>query len=237
VQLEGLVLGTDGTKADYCQILRSHKPTDTLTMNVLRWPTKEILEGQLNGRLLKVTGTYAGGTASQATATPGSKSTTQTVGDDSGVITMTIPANWQYDGSSWTDVWNIGSKTYNFTAQTLTASTNTKAYADGWTTPGLFIATSRDWGSIGGYVNLLEGVTKFYTECTPNGSKPYKDTTFEGQILLYKNCGVTKSLALVLSARPIKNPQSYLVLIEMKYTTQAELDLLDAILTTADVNP
>ena len=34
VQLEGLVLGTDGTKASYCQILRSHKPTDTLTMNI-----------------------------------------------------------------------------------------------------------------------------------------------------------------------------------------------------------
>jgi hypothetical protein len=55
--LENLDLATDGTMADYCDILRSHDPGDTLSVIVFRPGTGEILEGQLNGRELAVTGT------------------------------------------------------------------------------------------------------------------------------------------------------------------------------------
>ncbi len=57
-QLEGLVLATDGTMKDYCDVLRSHSPTDTLSMSVIRYGTGELLEGQLNGRELTVTGAF-----------------------------------------------------------------------------------------------------------------------------------------------------------------------------------
>jgi S1-C subfamily serine protease len=50
LQMEGLVLASDGTMKDYCDILRTHKPTDTLSVNVYRYSTGEMLEGQLNGR-------------------------------------------------------------------------------------------------------------------------------------------------------------------------------------------
>ena len=59
--LENLVLATDGTMSQYCDILRSHSPQDTLSIEVLRWPTGEILEGQLNGRDLAVSGVLSGG--------------------------------------------------------------------------------------------------------------------------------------------------------------------------------
>lgn len=54
--LENLDLATDSTMADYCDILRSHDAGDTLSVIVLRPGTGEILEGQLNGRELAVTG-------------------------------------------------------------------------------------------------------------------------------------------------------------------------------------
>ncbi len=57
-QLEGLVLATDGTMKDYCDVIRSHSPSDTLSMSVIRYATGELLEGQLNGRELTVTGTF-----------------------------------------------------------------------------------------------------------------------------------------------------------------------------------
>ena len=50
--LEGLVLATDGTMADYCDILRTHNPTDTMNVEVLRYNTQAVLAGQLNGREL-----------------------------------------------------------------------------------------------------------------------------------------------------------------------------------------
>ncbi len=71
--MENLVLATDGTMADYCDILRSHKPGDTLGVTVLRWPTQEVLEGQLNGRAMEVT-SAGGGSSSSGGETGGSTS-------------------------------------------------------------------------------------------------------------------------------------------------------------------
>lgn len=65
--MENLVLATDGTMADYCDILRSHGPTDTLSVEVLRWASGEILEGQLNGRELELAATFdTGGNANSS---------------------------------------------------------------------------------------------------------------------------------------------------------------------------
>lgn len=57
-QLEGLVLATDGTMKDYCDVIRSHDAADTMSMSVIRYATGEFLEGQLNGRELAVTGNF-----------------------------------------------------------------------------------------------------------------------------------------------------------------------------------
>lgn len=239
-QMEGLVLGTDGTMSDYCQILRSHQSSDTLSLTVLRWASKDVLEGQLNGRELKVTTTY-----SNTDQSSGDQSTTQqngqttgtiTVADNSNVITMDIPSDWEYDGSAWKNTWTIGSSSYDFTAQTLTASPNVDAYNNGWDTEGIFIATSKDWGNIGGYANLLEGVSHFYSECRPNGSRKYSGGVFEGMLQMYANCGSSKTNALVMAVRPVDNPQSYLVLIELKYANDQELNDVDTILGTANIN-
>jgi S1-C subfamily serine protease len=65
LQMEGLVLATDGTLKDYCSILRTHKPSDTLSVKVYRYSTGEILEGQLNGRTMVVT--QPGSTSAEST--------------------------------------------------------------------------------------------------------------------------------------------------------------------------
>ncbi len=233
-EMEGLVLGTDGTMADYCQILRSHQPSDTLSLSVIRWQTQEILEGQLNGRELAVTGTFGGG---EQASTEESADGTVVIADDSDVIAMYVPADWQYDGSPWQSTWTIGNVAYNFTAQMLTASPDMQLYNDSWDVMGISIATSKDWGDLGGYANLLEGVRSFYTDCRPNGSSKYNDGTYEGQVQMYEKCGGITSNVLVLAARPVVNPQSYLVLIQLQYRNDAELELLDAILSSSVIVP
>ena len=47
-RLEGLALSTDGTLADYCDVLRTHLPGDVLSIEVLRFGTGERLERKLN---------------------------------------------------------------------------------------------------------------------------------------------------------------------------------------------
>jgi S1-C subfamily serine protease len=60
-ELENLVLATDGTLSDYCDIIRSHGPDDTLSVEVLRLSEDQVLEGQLNGQTLEVTFQAEGG--------------------------------------------------------------------------------------------------------------------------------------------------------------------------------
>lgn len=76
-EMENLVLSTDGTMSQYCDILRSHESSDTLSLQVLRWANAEVLEGQINGRELEVV--YSGDVASDGTTTD---MTTGEVGSD-----------------------------------------------------------------------------------------------------------------------------------------------------------
>jgi S1-C subfamily serine protease len=70
--LEGLVLASDGTMADYCDILRSRDSSDTMTVEVARIAEDQVtfLEGQLNGRELEVIDTMAFEPAGEPTEQP-----------------------------------------------------------------------------------------------------------------------------------------------------------------------
>ncbi len=57
-QIEGEVLATDGTMKDYCDVLRSHQANDALSLDIIRFDTAEVLEGQLNGRELATAFTF-----------------------------------------------------------------------------------------------------------------------------------------------------------------------------------
>jgi len=74
VNMEGVPLAKDGTMSDYCDILRSHSPEDALAVNVLRFDTKEGLEGQINGNPLTQSFSFAAAaeSASQGKKTNGS---------------------------------------------------------------------------------------------------------------------------------------------------------------------
>jgi S1-C subfamily serine protease len=51
-EVEDILVATDGTMKDYCDILKSHDLNDELKVFVYRWETDELLEGALNGEKL-----------------------------------------------------------------------------------------------------------------------------------------------------------------------------------------
>jgi len=55
ISLDNLLMASDGTMADYCQVLRSHSADDVLNIRVLRRSNRQILAGQLNGNPLRST--------------------------------------------------------------------------------------------------------------------------------------------------------------------------------------
>ncbi len=59
--LEGIPIATDGTMSEYCDVLRTHTRTDTMSIEVLRYFDLEMYEGQLNGRELAFVGSLNAG--------------------------------------------------------------------------------------------------------------------------------------------------------------------------------
>jgi S1-C subfamily serine protease len=96
--LEGLILATDQTLSDYCDILRSHAPTDTMNVEVLRFASGEFLEGQLNGRELAVTGVLSSDEQSSGGDTQADTSGGDAVdtGSPSGMLNLNASASGDY---------------------------------------------------------------------------------------------------------------------------------------------
>ena len=232
-QIEGLVLATDGTMKDYCNILRSHKSSDTLSIKVLRFATQEILEGELNGRELKVTGTFGGSTSGGSSGGSATSATYTQVTDDSNSITMEIPSEWsQVDGSAWNSTWSG----QDFSVPSITASANLDNYNKGYDESGVFFAAGPEIAKIGGYVELLDGVKHWYTDaCKFDSRNDYSDDMYEGKYDVYKDCGSNKNLVWVLVLRPKVEQTAYLILMEVKITKDSDIDAIKHILATFQV--
>lgn len=234
-KLEGLVLATDGTMSDYCDILRSRSATDTLSLEVLRYSSQEVLEGQLNGRPLEQSFSFAQQLSEEANVTPVPSSGQPTGGyvtvlDDSGAIQVSIPVEWSMvDGQYWADEGTpIGAS--------ITASADMDAFNNGYDQSGLFFGVSDEIAKLGGYVQLLDVYRESYRQdCDLNGRYDYTDSAFEGKYDLYTRCLGSDGVLFVLTARPINNPTSMLVTVIVNIISDSDYDALDEILATFDV--
>jgi S1-C subfamily serine protease len=92
-KMENLVLATDGSMADYCDILRSHTAKDTLDLEVLRFATSEVLKGQLNGRELAVAATLDTSAQSSSSGSTGNDNSQAGNGTPSGTFNANASAS------------------------------------------------------------------------------------------------------------------------------------------------
>lgn len=232
--LEGLILASDGTMSDYCDILRSHSADDTLDIEVLRYGSGEVLTGQINGRELETalsfTDTIEGEIGDVAVEDTGTYSGYTSVQDDYGAIQMDIPVEWtDIDGGYWEDEGEpIGS--------TITAAADLDAYFNTWSESGVFYGVSDDLANLGGYVNLLDiRRDDLIDDCKYDDRYDYEDIVYRGKYDLFENCGESGNVYIVLTAVPKEDPQAFLVLLEMQIGKEVDFDVLDQILATFDV--
>jgi serine protease Do len=238
VRLEGLVLATDGTMADYCDILRTHNREDTLSIEVLRFATQEVLEGQLNGRELtqkfsfaqRVEGGSGGqsGGADDGTSESGSYSGYSMVTDNSGALTMAIPDEWNdVNGDAWTiDGQVVGG--------TISAAGDLAAFYETWSEPGVFFGASRVLAQTMNEQNMLDhDANDFSGDCNYEGRDQYQDAVYTGLYDYYTNCGGVGTSLIVLSAVP--ENRGFLILLQVQVVSQADLEALDNILSSFEV--
>jgi serine protease Do len=246
--IESFVLATDGTMKDYCDILQSHNANDTLGVQVYRYSTDELLEGQVNGRTLAVTQSNVlgttGTTGTTGTATGGYDETTGqytdyvTMQDDTSTIQLDIPTAWgDFDGSIWSADWGG----ISFDAPAIVATADFDLYNNTFNESGVFFTASDKLGEIGGFIQLLDGTKGWYEDrCTLDGrydygAGDYYDPLYEGKFDLWKKCDGTNAGVLVLAARPKVNPTAYLIIVEVRLVKDGDLDALYKILDSFQV--
>jgi len=220
--LENLYLATDGTMKDYCDVLRTHSPEDTLALQVLRWNTQEVLEGQLNGRALEVAYNLDSGDTSDtgtdtastfpANCSESTDSAYMTCVDDTVSIQVDVPNYWtDFNGGSWTfDDEVIG--------VAINAAPNLADFQVSYNVEGIFFGASNEFAKYGGYVQFLDYYTGTYSDnCTLDGRFDYNDGLYRGKYDQYSNCdGVGGFDAYVLSAVDIQDPTSKIILVEVQ---------------------
>ncbi len=136
--MEGLILGTDGTMSDYCDILRTKGSDAAMSVEVLRYATDEFLEGEINGDPLVQSFSFAqefdddvGGDAGTGPAT---YANFQTVTDDSGLISVSLPA-------AWSDTNGVANPSFG---PSIWAAPDLAGFQDTWGTPGIIIESNPD---------------------------------------------------------------------------------------------
>jgi serine protease Do len=232
--MEGLLLATDGTMADYCDILRTHNPDDTIAIEVLRYASEEYLEGQLNGRELETSFSFAeelgGEVEGEEGETVAKYDEYVLVQDDYGAIQVSVPAAWsEIDGSAWVDSGDI-------IGASITAAASLDNFNAYYSEPGVFFGATDDIAELGGYIQLLDVYRDWAREddCTFEYREDYEDPAFEGAFDVFSNCLDSEGVLVILSAKP-HSSTSPLVLVMVQIMSDADLDALDEILNTFDV--
>ena len=247
LSLEGLVLATDYTMSDYCDILRTHEPDDVLSIEVLRFSTGEILEGQLNGRPLEAFLSFLSeaepepSTPSSDTGQPPAAGPTPApaiagypsyylVTDDSGALVVTIPTAWSdIDGRAWAENnSNIGASIW--------AAPDIASFNSGWTTPGVKFNVTGNVSAVGGCSQMLNQYTpKYLAACERSESEDREDRGLQIKSNLYYGCGGRDTAVLLQCGVPINNPQSFLVWLQVTVVNDADIEAMSSILETFDI--
>jgi serine protease Do len=225
-KLENLSMAQDGTMKDYCDVLRTRNATDTMAVEVLRWDTQEVLEGQLNGRPLAVSyvlgssDTGATSTGEPSTDTGGTYPTNcesaDTAGfmlcwDDTYNLSVEVPDYWtDVDGSKW----NFNGTDIGYAVM---AAPSLQDYRDYYGVEGMFFGASDTFAQIGGYVEFLDYYGEDYkANCTLVGRYDYNDGVYRGKYDLYTNCGGSEGYdTYLLSGVDIVDPTSKIIMVEV----------------------
>lgn len=204
-------------------MLRSNDLTDAIALRVVRLDTEEVLEGELNGRELEQTFSFAselggglqGGGGGEAPSTELTEIT-----DDTGSIVMSVPSNWSDVSTEPQDLLGDGTQ-----SPSIVAAPDQSAFLSD-TGPGVLLAYLQGVGPFPLDDLLNSGVAD--SACTEGSRSDYADGAFTGRFVELDCDGV---VGLLLVANPDDDPDS-IMLLAAAATTEADLRAIDSILNS-----
>lgn len=225
--LQGLPMGRDGTFKDYCDVLRTSGDRP-MAIEVLRWDTSEVLEGEVNSdKVLATSFSFADQIGEQTDLAEGETySDFVTLTDDTGTITVQVPAAWRDTDTSpfQFDDGDI--------APYIGASPDLQRYFDTYNVPAVeMISLTTEQLSGADTQTLLDTFAPGEGECSLDTADTYDDGVFEGQYELWNECGGVGASYVVLVTYPKDGRSSSFILV-FQAVTDADLDVLSRVLET-----
>jgi serine protease Do len=222
--MNGLPVGQDGTYEDYCDVIRTAAGSRPIAVEVLRWDTAEVLRGEINGEQeLELAFSFAQQIEAETDVEMAeSYSDYVAVTDDTGVLTVEVPAAWT-DVSTAPETDDEGNP-----FPQIAAATSLSGFYGDWETPGMLFGAlpAANWT-----VDELLSTYSFGEHCTDGGTTDYDDGVFAGTYQVWESCGGTDSTYVVLATSPHAGG-SYTYLTAVQVVTSADLDALDHVFAT-----
>jgi serine protease Do len=232
--LEGLLLATDGTMSDYCDILRTHDPEDTLSVEVWRVPTGEILVGQINGDELEVVGNNsAAGSGDTAVSNPPASQPSSgivTITDETGILTVDVPARWANSRS------DLVTTDYRVLQTSLWAAANVNNFPGDWSQPGLyFYADFTIPGSDALLQRELDNAAAILpSQCEPQPTGEYGIPNYPyGIVQMFLNCQGDTDVQVFIGT---DNARTYIVTLMVTMIDRADIEALNPIFASLGVD-
>jgi serine protease Do len=204
-------------------VLRSHDADDQLAIEVLRFSTSEVLDGELNGDVLTTSFSFMDEYGDETTDDGQAGTTEYTsyvdVTDDSGTLYLSLPAEWaDIDGAPFP--LDDGTQAYS-----VIASTSVADYQASWTVPGVQFIASTTLAALTPD-ELLDLVTP--TDCTSQGRDDYDDGFFTGRYEVFGGCGGTTTQYYLVASKAADS--AYATIVAVQVVSDADLAALDEIL-------
>ncbi len=227
--VEGLIPATDGTMADYCDILRSHRPGDPLGVEIYRPSDDAFLEGTLNtDKVLDFSYSFVSQLGDEVadTGTTGvaGYDTYVTLVDAEGIMSVDVPAAWV--DTNVVDPWVFNDE---YVGVAISAAVDRVAWQDGWVTPGMFFGASTTLPLTETVTSMLDG-HDFSFACDFDGRYDYSDPLYDGQYDLWVNCEGSDTWFVDLVAQTPDG--AALLMVQVVVVTDADLEALDAVLAS-----
>jgi serine protease Do len=232
--MEGLALATDGTMSDYCDILRSRNASDVMSVTILRYASEEVLEGQLNGRVLEQSFSFARQFEEnvQQSGGGGGGSTSYSrytgVTDDTNAIYMEVPAEWrQVRGEVFRG--DDGS----VLGASIVAAPDLDEFDQWYDVPGVLFIASRQLAANFNEESLLDLLSIDNACSSYEGRYDYEDALYVGKYDLYTGCGTDNGAVIQVAAVP--SSRAFIMLVSIQAVTEADLEAADRIFDTFQV--
>ena len=219
-RIEGLPLGTDGTMKDYCDILRSHDPSDVLSVQVLRYSENARLEGEFNGAPLEPVASIVEEVESAAGGdelVEGETYEYTTIQDDTGLLVVDVPTTWS-DIRTETVTDDEG-----FEYPQIIAAPDAQAFLDTYDVPGMSFAID-----VNGVKTVENWAPDFSSACATDGAVPYDDGAYAGTLEVWYDCSGSGAQVAVIVAQP--PGEEFTVRVVVQALTTADVEAFERII-------